>query len=83
MLKEKGLCLSDIDDQSKFCFNINCSVVSHREAKKFDPMDEGSIVIVKGRDVAFVSPALVGSILPRSIYREKAHNSSGFQVLFD
>ena len=27
-------------------------MVLHREAKKFDPMDEGSIVIAKGRDVA-------------------------------
>ena len=64
--KEKGLCLSDIGDGSKFCLIVNCPVASHRDAKKFDPMDEGSIVIAKGRDVVFASPALGGSVLPRS-----------------
>ena len=68
--KEKGLCLSDIGDGSKFCLRGNCPVASHREAKKFDPSEEGSIVIAKGRDVAFASPALGGAVLPRSVYEE-------------
>ena len=49
---------------------VNCPVVLHREAKKFDPMDEGSIVIAKRRDVASVLPALGGSALPRSVYED-------------
>ena len=68
--KGKGLCLSDIGDRSKFCLKVNCPVVSNREAKKFDPMDEGSIVIDKGRDAAFALPALGGSVLPRSVYED-------------
>jgi hypothetical protein len=28
----------------KFCSKENCVVASHKEAKKFDPADEGSVV---------------------------------------
>ena len=41
----------DIGDGSKFCLKVNCPVLLHREAKKLDPMDEGSIVIAKGSNV--------------------------------
>lgn len=70
VLKNSGVCCSDIGDGSKFCLKLNCVVASHKEAKKFDPTDEGSIVIAKGRDVAFASPALGGTILPRSVIEE-------------
>ena len=62
--------MSNIGDGSKFCLKVNCPMVLHREAKKFDPIDGGSIVVVKGRDVAFALLALGGSVLPRSVYEE-------------
>jgi hypothetical protein len=45
-------------------------VASHREAKKFDPSDEGSVVISKGLDAAFAAPVLRGSVLPQSVLQE-------------
>jgi len=70
ILKGKGVCLSDIGDGAKFCLKVGCTVASHKGANKFDPTDEGSVVIAKGRDVAFASPVLGGTVLPQSVLHE-------------
>jgi hypothetical protein len=49
IVKDDFVCLSDIGDGAKFCLRVGCTVVSHKEAKKFDPSNEGSVVIAKGR----------------------------------
>jgi hypothetical protein len=68
LVKENvGTCLSNIGEGGKFCLKTNCQVAAHRAATKFYPTSEGSIVIAKGRDVAFASPALGGQVLPQSV----------------
>ena len=70
VVRDKSVCFSDIGDGGKFCLKVGCCVVSHKGGKKFDPTEDGSIVIARSQDVAFATPSLGGTVLPASVWKE-------------
>ena len=75
VVRDPRVCFSDIGDGGKFCLKVNCSTAAHRGAKKFDPTDDGSVVIARSRDVAFASPSLGGSVLPQTVLQDWQQSS--------
>jgi hypothetical protein len=70
VVKDPSVCFADIGDGGKFCLKVGCSTAIHKSAKKFDPTDDGSVVIARSQDVAFASPSLGGSVLPQIVLKE-------------